>query len=186
MFNVRKIPFVQAKWFTPVEGDRGVWVIVMHCMEGPEKGATAENVARYFARGSEGRKASAHYCVDADSVVQSVQCRDVSYGAPGMNRHGIHLELAGYASQSPEAWLDAYSRSTLVNAALLCKQVLCPKFGIQRRWLGDEEIRRVARGEKITGFCTHADITRALGTPGGHTDPGAGFPRKHFMELVAA
>jgi N-acetyl-anhydromuramyl-L-alanine amidase AmpD len=179
-----KIPFVPAKWFTPVEGDRGVWVVVWHSMESPEKGQTAENVANYFKSGSEGRKASAHYCIDADSVVQCVRCKDVAYGAPGMNRHGVHLELAGYANQGKAGWSDNYSQSTILNAVRLCKEVIGPKYGIPARWLTDSEIRRVAKGEKIKGHCTHADITRALGTVGGHTDPGAGFPRDGVMCLL--
>ena len=42
-------------------------VVVLHTMEAPEGTNTAENVARYFASGSV--VASAHACVDEDSVV---------------------------------------------------------------------------------------------------------------------
>jgi hypothetical protein len=64
--DVNHIPFVQAKWYTPVDVStpRRVQLIVLHCMDAPQKGNTAENVAAYFAGGSEGRPASAHFCID--------------------------------------------------------------------------------------------------------------------------
>jgi hypothetical protein len=34
-----------------------------------------------------------------------------------------------------------------------------------------------------SGFVTHATVSQAF-TPGGHTDPGRGFPLDHYMQLV--
>jgi N-acetyl-anhydromuramyl-L-alanine amidase AmpD len=126
-----KIPVTPAKWFTKVTGPaRDIRLIVLHSMEAPEKGTTAESVAKYFAGGSGGRKASAHYCIDDDSIIQCVDCADVAYAAPNANSVGIHLELAGYARQSREEWLDAFGTAMLRNAARLCAEVLIPKYGI--------------------------------------------------------
>lgn len=186
---MKPIPFVQAKWYhpsTPME--RTPRVIVIHSMESQEKPDTAENVAQWFKRGPKDAngndiKTSAHYCIDSDSIVQCVQCRDVAFGAKGFNRVGIHLELAGRANQTREQWIDAYSLPMLRNAAELIALVLCPKFHIDRRYLSDIAIRQIAAGKMpdLTGVCTHRDITRALSVSGGHTDPGPNFPRQRFL-----
>lgn len=182
---MNKIPFIQAKWYTPVpiSSPRKPSVIVLHSMEAPEKGTTAEAVARYFASGCDGRKASAHYCIDNDSVVQCVQCNDVAYGAPNMNRYGIHLEHAGYARQTRAEWLDAFGFAMLRRSAELCATVLCPKFGIKIQRLTDDQLKQASQGYNVSGFCTHADVTRALGG-GTHTDPGPGFPFDYYLHLV--
>lgn len=180
------IPFVQAKWFTEVGNPpRRPQVIVIHSMEAPEKGQTAENVAAYFARGCDGRKASAHYCIDADSIVQCVQCKDVAYGAPNANRSGIHLEHAGYSNQTKAQWTDTYGRAMLDLSAQLCAKVLMPKFGIHAVRLTARDLRAIAAGaSQATGFCTHADVTAAFKTPGGHDDPGPGFPFDEYLAIV--
>jgi len=182
--DFNNIPFTQARWFTDLTNlpDRNPQVIVIHDMEAPDKGNTAENIANYFKQGA--RKASAHYCIDNNSIVQCVQCRDVAYGAPGMNRHGIHLEHAGYANQTLSIWKDPYNVAMFDLSAQLCGRVLMPKYGIPAVWLTDEEIRAVPNDKTIKGFCTHRDITRALATAGGHTDPGPYFPRDIYEMCV--
>lgn len=183
----KKIPFIQAKHYTNLSGEktsRNPRVIVIHSMEAPEKGNTAENVAKYFSHMSDGRVASAHYCIDADSIVQCVQMRDVAYGAKGMNRHGIHLELAGYAAQTPQDWVDGYSKTMLHIAAKLCATVIVPKYNIDIKWLTSPEIVRVASDKTVTGFVTHAMVSNALKIKGGHQDPGKGFPMNLFLDLV--
>jgi hypothetical protein len=183
VLDLHNIKFVQAKWYTPVVARRPR-VIVIHTMEAPEKGTTAQNVADYFHNGCDGRKASAHYCIDNATIRQSVQCCDVAYGAPNMNRLGIHLEHAGYAKQSLWEWQDAFSMSMLYLSAMLCSKALMPKFKIKPVWLSSSELRDSASNLDITGFCTHADVTRAFNTPGGHTDPGINFPRERYMAWV--
>jgi hypothetical protein len=188
--DIHNIPFVPAMFFTEV-GDppRHPRVIVVHTMEAPEKGITAESVAAYFKAGcpdnGQLRKTSAHYCIDSDSIVQCVQCKDVAYGAPNMNRLGIHLEHAGYSAQSSADWADAYSLAMLKLSSELCREVLCPKFSIDKRWLSPDEIRSIGRGQSTgSGFCTHRDVTKAFGTPGGHLDPGLNFPKDLYMQWV--
>jgi N-acetyl-anhydromuramyl-L-alanine amidase AmpD len=182
MVDLARIPFVQAYWYreVPAGTPRPVGLIVLHSMEAPEKGATAESVARYFESGSEGRPASAHYCIDSDSIVQCVQCKDVAFGAPSANRTGIHLEHAGYARQSREEWLDAYSLAMLQTSARLVARVLAPKFHIPLEFVDTAGLKA---GRK--GITTHREVSRAF-SPGGHTDPGEHFPMDVYLQLVVS
>src|SRR5205809_2755015 len=108
-------PFIQARNFTATSG-RSVDVLVIHTMEAPETANTAENVAKWFA-GSTAPQASAHYCIDANSIVQCVQDDDVAWHAPGANSDGIGFEHAGFASQGRSDWNDAYSSAMLERSA---------------------------------------------------------------------
>jgi hypothetical protein len=184
-FGNLSIPFVQARHFTEVseESPRSPRVIVIHSMEAPEKGTVAESVANYFSHMNDGRVASAHYCIDNNSIVQCVQCKDVAYGAKGMNRHGIHLEHAGYAKQTARDWRDKFSDDMLELSAWLCAKILVPKFDIDIKWLSDDEIRNISN-PKISGFVTHKMVTEALNIRGGHTDPGNGFPLNVYLEKI--
>jgi hypothetical protein len=102
--------FVQARNYTPTYRDtRPIRVFVVHDMEAPEKGDTAESVAAYFA-GSNAPQASAHYCIDSNSVVQCVRDSDVAWAAPNANHDGLHFEHAGYASQIMKDWLDPFGK----------------------------------------------------------------------------
>lgn len=172
-------PFIAAKWFTPVPVGRRIDWIVLHDMEAPEKGGTAESCAAYFASGSGGRKASAHYCVDDNSVVQSVRDHDVAYGAAGANAHGLHIEHAGYADQGRDGWADAYSTAMLRDQSAVLVADLCAIYGIPARFVDGEGLKR---GER--GITTHAECSRAF-KPGGHTDPGPDFPLGQYLAWVA-
>jgi N-acetyl-anhydromuramyl-L-alanine amidase AmpD len=178
------IPFVQAKWFTRAQPGRKVSLLVLHSMEAPEKGSTAESVARYFANGSGGRPASAHYCIDSDSIVQCVQTRDVAYGAPGANRNGIHLEHAGYARQTAKDWADPFSEAMLEPLGRSGRENLDPEVRDyapvpRARWI----CWPCSRGHALTGITTHREISLAF-NPGGHTDPGENFPIDHYLDMV--
>lgn len=177
-----KIPFIQAaQWQENTRGHKKR-AIVLHSMEAPEKGSTAEAVANYFK--TLDRPASAHVNFDNNSEVQSVQLRDIAYGVPGFNRHAIHLEMAGYARQTRSQWLDEYSMLMIRRVAAYTRTVIIPKFKIEPVWLSDQQIRDIVAGKPISGICTHADCTRALSIRGGHYDPGNGFPRDLFLKLI--
>jgi hypothetical protein len=177
--DVGRIPFVPARWFTDTgAAGRERRKIVIHSMEAPEKGTTAEATARYFQTLT--RKASAHYCIDNDSVVQCVQTKDVAYAAPGANRDGIHLELAGYARQTAAEWEDPFSLAMLRLAAELCGKLLVPRFGIAIAFLSVEDLKR---NPAANGFTTHRAVSDAF-HQSTHTDPGASFPMGHFLSMV--
>ena len=186
------IPFLQAKNFTPVPVskdktnaslfDARVSLVVIHDMEYPEIPTAAEWCAQFFAGqgGMTAPRASAHYSVDSDSVVQSVRERDVAWHAPGVNHNGIGIEHAGRAKQSREDWLDAYSRLELAMSAKLAAQI-CRRHAIPIRKLTPAEVKVGAKG-----FCGHVDATLAFATAGGHTDPGLNFPWDFYLALVSA
>jgi hypothetical protein len=177
------IRFVQAKHFTELSPGRHIQLIVIHSMEAPEKGSTAEAVAQYFADGAGGRPASAHYCIDNNSIVQCVQTRDIAFAAPNANRNGIHLEHAGYARQTKAQWLDEFSLAMLKNSAWLCGRVLTPKYRIPVQFLNARDLKRARVDTDIKGFTTHAEVTKAFNS-GGHTDPGKGFPVREYLTMV--
>jgi N-acetyl-anhydromuramyl-L-alanine amidase AmpD len=178
-----RIPFVQARNYTDLRGKPGRKpnVVVIHTAEIAEKGDSAEAIARYFATTT--RQASAHYTVDANSVVQSVQLRDVAWAAPGCNHNGIQLEHAGYARQTKAEWADQYSRDLLDLSAQLCGKVICPKFKIQPVLLTGTRLQRAAWDKSVTGFTSHHEVSKVF-RRSTHTDPGAWFPWADYLRAV--
>lgn len=167
--------FVQAKWFH-AGGNTPVKRIVIHDMEMPEKGTTAESCAAYFARGD--RQASAHFCVDSDSVVQCVRTSDIAYHAPP-NTGSVGIEHAGYANQGAAGWADAFSESMLHVSATLCAE-LCREHDVPPVWLSIADLKAGRRG-----ITSHNNVSKAFGRST-HTDPGPTFPTDHYIALVRA
>lgn len=165
--------FVKARWFQHSD-HRDIWWIGIHTMEAPEKGTTAEAVANYFA--TTNTRASAHYNIDSDSIVQSVRDNDVAYAAPGANRHGLHIEHAGYAAQSPAGWDDQYSQDMLALSAKLVADK-CREYAIPPIRLSPADLKA-----GLKGICGHIDFTKAFG--GSHTDPGGNFPWDDYLRLI--
>ena len=147
---------------------RKVRVVVVHTMESPERATTAEDVARnWFAKTA--ARTSAHYCVDADSIVQCVSEADTAWAAPGANADGIQIELAGRAGQGATGWADPYSVAELDLAARLVADI-CTRHNIPIRKLTREQL---AAGER--GIIGHVDAS-AVYRLSDHTDPGPDFP----------
>ena len=165
--------------FTPAhyiaQRDTPCRVVVVHTMEAPEGPQTAENVAHYFASGQV--VASAHICIDQDSVVYCLPSSAVAFAAPGCNHDGYQVEHAGYARQSPEEWGDAASVSMLQLSAQATREI-ADSLGIPLRHLSDDEL---AAGE--SGFVGHDQVSRVY-KRSDHTDPGASFPWSYYMGLV--
>jgi N-acetylmuramoyl-L-alanine amidase len=175
-FSLNAFPFVGARHFTATGGTRRVRVIVLHSMEAPEKGNTAENVAEFFR--TTDRKASAHLCVDSDSIVRCVHDEDVAFAAPGANADGVHLELAGFARQTEAEWLDAFGVLMLDRAASVAAEY-CVKFDIPVRRLTNAELTDKAN----RGIVSHAQVSEVF-KKSTHTDPGSGFPWDFFLARV--
>jgi len=169
-------PFVESPNVTRTEG-RPIDFVVVHTMEVAEWPGAAESVARWFARSES--KVSAHYCVDADSVVQCVRERDIAWHARGGNARSIGVELAGRAGQGPDGWGDDYSRAVLDRAAAVVADV-CARHEIPVRWVRAAGLLQGRRG--VTG---HVEVSRAF-HKSGHWDPGPAFPALRFLELVRA
>lgn len=169
-------PYVPAKWQNRIDGKRKVRLVVMHSMEAPEKGNTAESVAHYFQ--TTDRPASAHICIDSDSTIQCVHDNDVAYAAPGVNRDGIHIEMAGFAKQTRAEWLDTYGLLMLERAADAAAQY-CLKYDLPCVKLTSAELKD---GKK--GLIGHRDATAVYKPNAGHQDPGESFPWDWFVDRV--
>lgn len=176
-FETDTWPFVAAKNFTKSTTKRSVRVIVVHTMEAAEKGDTAERIADYFR--TTNKKASAHICVDNNSILQCVLDNDVAWAAPGTNRDGIHIEMAGYAKQTAEEWRDPYSTLVLENAADAAAQY-CLKYDIPVAHLTNEQLA----DPSMKGLVGHAQVS-AVFKKSDHTDPGKWFPWDYFLQRVA-
>lgn len=157
---------------------KSIRVIVLHDMEITEGASAAEVCARLFQRPHFG--GSTHVSVDTDSIVRSVPDTGTAFGAPNVNADGLHIEQAGFASQTATQWKDTASLQIMENAAIIAA-TWAITYKIPLVWLSDTQIR----DGKTRGFLTHRDASRAFATPGGHTDPGPNYPRGYFMSRVA-
>jgi N-acetyl-anhydromuramyl-L-alanine amidase AmpD len=176
--------FIQARHY--YSGGNQPRLIVIHDMEYPERPTGAEWCAEYFA-GPNAPAASAHFCVDNDSVVQCVHESDGAWHTPGrlpdklgveINRSSIGIEHAGYAKQTAEEWADEYSQAMLKQSAALVADI-CLRHDIPPVLLTAQDLKL----EGIRGICGHDDCTKATGV-GSHWDPGPHFPWAWFMVLV--
>jgi hypothetical protein len=169
------IKFVQARNYTKGRIAPIKWVVI-HDMEAAESAKTAENVAAWFA-GAAAPQASAHYCVDSDSIVQCVKETDTAWHAPGANAAGIGIELAGYAKQTAAEWADEFSEAMLRRASCLVSDI-CKRHGIPKDFVSSAGLLA-----GTPGITTHAEVSKAW-KKSGHTDPGPNFPLAHFLDLV--
>lgn len=179
-FETDIFPVVKAKFFRDVDERRPVRLIVLHSAEAPEKGNTAENVARFFQnpgklKNGRDRKVSAHLCIDNDSIVQCVFDNDVAFAAPGANHDGIQIELAGFAKQTRDEWLDPFGILMLDKAANAAAQYSL-KYNIPLKRLSNKELA----DKQTKGLVSHAQVSEVFQISD-HTDPGEGFPWDHFL-----
>ena len=167
-------PFVESPHRTRATG-RAIDVVVMHTMEIVERPDAAAICARWFQ--SKVSRVSAHYCVDAETVIQCVPETNVAWHARGGNANSVGVELAGFARQTTAEWDDVYSVAVLRRAAELVADV-CRRRRIPVRWLVAGDLLAARRG--ITG---HAEVSRAF-RRSDHWDPGDGFPIERFLDSV--
>jgi N-acetyl-anhydromuramyl-L-alanine amidase AmpD len=168
------LPFIESPNVTRARR-REIDVVVMHTMEVGETPGAARAVAKWFAGGSS--QVSAHYCVDADTVIQCVREQDIAWHARGGNTRSIGVELAGRAGQGAAGWADTYSTAVLWRAAELVEGI-CARHAVPIRRVRAAGLRSGRRG--ITG---HADVSEAFGRSD-HWDPGPAFPWRLFLDLV--
>jgi N-acetyl-anhydromuramyl-L-alanine amidase AmpD len=195
------IPFVRARHYA-VAGRKRVDLIVLHSAEVGESLDSAEAIARGFARqrflhtcpackadnggaancprcGAPSRenKSSAHFSVDADSVVQSVRETDIANHAPGVNPISIGIEMAGRARQTAAEWNDEYSRSVIARTAKLTAEK-CKRWDIPIVFVPSDALLRFVRGITV-----HAAVSEAF-KRSNHYDPGPNFPLQRFLDLT--
>lgn len=171
--------FIQARHYREAtRKPEDIRLEVLHTMQAPEKPGTAEAVAAWFA-GDSSPIASAHYCIDNDSEVRCVLDKDIAFGAPGANHDGRHYELAGYAQQTTNEWLDPFSDAMLARTAILVAGN-CDTSGNAKTWLSNREVETGKRG------ITHHLVISQVYKKSTHWDVGYHFPVDYFIDMVRA
>lgn len=200
--------FVQAHYFQRPLKPRVVTLLVVHSMEAPDRPSTAENVAAWFAS-PKSPEASAHACVDCDSVVTCVMPSDIAWACGATNWESYSLEIAGYAKWIRADWLSAANAPMLKLAAEHMLKAAA-YFGIPAQILSEAEVAECLRD----GCIRQGHMTGALsGNPGGvtthvmanaawknwklhglpqpgpkvdlsHSDPGKGFPLDALVGMM--
>lgn len=160
---------------------RADWIqyAVIHTAEAADESGedrTAEGVAAFFARPT--TQASTQLAVDRDSVVRMLPDLVIPWGASGGNRHGVHVEICGRAAWTRQKWMTRPLRPMLELAA---EQVAawCYAYRLPARWVSVPALR----AGTARGLTTHVDVNAAF-KQGTHWDPGPGFPRDLFLQLV--
>jgi N-acetyl-anhydromuramyl-L-alanine amidase AmpD len=184
------IKFRQAKHYHPGRVFGSPSLIVIHTAEMIERSDGAEALQAYAATMPDGRVASWHYSVDNDTITQSVRDEDTAFAAPGTNENGIHIELCGFARQSPEEWGDMYSRKQLPLVASLVA-ALCERWRIPVIKVEASDLAAGARLDSkgrltavnVSGLCGHSDASRAF-KRSTHGDPGLHFPWSKFLKQI--
>jgi peptidoglycan hydrolase-like protein with peptidoglycan-binding domain/N-acetyl-anhydromuramyl-L-alanine amidase AmpD len=173
------IAFMQARAYHKANRGKGdIDWIVIHTMEAAEHPGTAENVGAWFA-GPNHPRASTHYNIDCDSIVQNVYEKDVAWHAPGCNRRGIGLEHAGYAHQLDDraGWKDDYSIAMLKLSAKLTARI-AKRHDIPLQFVDAEGLKNGKRGVTF-----HVTATEAFELSD-HTDPGEYFPIDWYLDIA--
>jgi hypothetical protein len=169
--------FVEARWYRKGPRREAPLWIVLHCTDGAEGPAKAEDgAAELAAIPPAGRKRSVHWFVDSDSVVQCVptEC-EAWHAGRSANLYGEGIELCGRASQTREQWMDALSLPMLAIAARLVR-TRADRLGLPLRFVTATQLRA-----HLTGITTHMELTRAFPAETTHSDPGPGFPLAEFL-----
>jgi len=175
---VTAVKYIEAKnWSRHIPPrDRVNWVVI-HCMEAPESATRAERCAARFADPENAPRASCHYCVDCDTIVQCVREDRIAWHAPGANKLGIGIEHAGYARQTPGQWLDPFGHDMLNQSAYLTAGI-CHRWDIPVDFVQAADLKRGKRG-----ITTHAEVSKAF-KKSSHWDPGPSFPMDWYIDKV--
>lgn len=118
---------IRAKWTGGERALAAIKAIVFHYTANTGKMATAKGNARYFEGGSEGRKASAHYCVDEGTTVYECvplttvawSVGDGSGGSMGKlvnNYNSVSIEMVSHTDENEKFYIP---QETMINAAKL-------------------------------------------------------------------
>ncbi len=177
--HARKAGYRPPFWGHPTHknGKAGVTKVAIHTSEstfdvaGGDGGA--ERIGVYLSKNAT-RAASYHTVVDSDSTEKLLPFSATAFGARGFNTNTIHIAVAGSAADWREL-PDAYVQRVLVR--------LADEVRAACAW-ADIPLQRitgaVARSDKGTGICAHADLD-----PDRRSDPGEHFPWATLFALLS-
>ncbi len=169
------LPFIQAKHYQ--QSFRGTAdMVIFHTMECAETQHSAENCANYFASPA-CPEVSAHFCVDATQICQSVNTHSIAWHAGRVNQVSIGIEHAGYARMNESEWNNTYNLSMLKLSGRLTA-ILCAQYDIPVVF-GDAASLRTGN---FRGISTHAEVSKAFG--GTHWDPGPSWNPNQYLDYV--
>lgn len=158
----------------------------VHDAEYPERGTASDDIGNFFSRPSV--QASTTGCIDNNSMTGCVPYGITAWHTGAGNPWNAAIEgyeHSGYASQSPEDWIDVYGLQMIeISAKHYAKR--CRDLGIPPRKINGSQLRLavMTRDPSIGGICGHKDITDAVPVYGGHYDPGPNFPWDYYIERV--
>ena len=167
-------PFIESPHQTAASG-RAIGVVVIHTMEIAERAGAAEVCAQWFENPAS--EVSAHYCVDADSIVQCVREEDIAWHARGGNANSIGIELAGYAGPA-SARLE---RRLQPGGRRAGRAAHGRRLRAARDPAAPPPGRGSGRGQ--ARHHGHADVSAAF-RKSDHWDPGPDFPWTRFLRLA--
>ncbi|SCL21516.1 peptidoglycan recognition protein family protein [Micromonospora inyonensis] len=138
--------------------------------------ASAEQEASYATRRTD--EVSAHFYVDADSVIQSLDTRARAghAGSSTGNENAIAVEITGVNGWTREQWLQRVAWDRLAQVLA----VVCREYDIAPR---RATVVEMTSNPRVRAFYGHDDMRRAWGGTT-HTDPGPNFPWDHLLTKV--
>ena len=163
----------------------GPRLLVVHSAECPLSAGYAVSIAKNWF-GTSAAGTSAHYMIDPVASVQMLHTYTIGYHVgPAGNPFTLGYEQAGYAKFMREQWLTPGGLAQMKRLAARMAEDF-KFYGIPVKRATDAEIRRARTDTSFkAGYCTHADVTRAIGGST-HTDPGAGYPHDKLLATVNA
>lgn len=172
--RVSGIPYVQGR-NAHSDADGTKYGIAIH---NTANDATAEGEASYATRRTDG--VSAHFYVDNNSVIQSLDTRDRAghAGSTNGNQHAVAVEITGTNDKSRAWWLANVAWDQLGR---VLAQV-CRTYNIQVR---RANVAEMDSNPRVRAFYSHNDMRLAWGGTT-HTDPGPNFPWDRLFQAVNA
>ena len=189
------VTFKQARYYQKGRAMKPIWIVI-HTAETPEGPHIAESLSNYAETMTDGRQVSWHYAIDNNSTIQNVQEADTAWAAGPGNSPGIHLELAGRASQDAAGWSDLYSSALLERAAqlvaLICARNEIPIVHPSNQGVldllpgivGHDQISWASQKAKAQNLRVKPWFRAGKFGVTTHTDPGPAFPWDKFIDLV--
>lgn len=141
--------------------------IIIHTTQGHNREGVSDLVGLAGWFDNPGSQASSHLGIDQEgNCVRMVPDAEKAWTSGGWNSRSLNIELVGFAEWGNRFWRHEYRKGLNRAAKAVAEWSIKYRIPIRKR-AGD-------------GVCGHVDISG----PGGHWDPGPGFPWKTFLLLA--